>query len=1031
VLSGVIEWSLANRALVIALFVLLALGGLFAATRIPVDAVPDLVNVQVQVVTEAGTLPPLEVERTVTYPVELAVSGLPAVEEIRSISRLGISLVTIVFREGTDILRARQLVQERLPAARAAIPLPDASPQLGTLSTALGEILQFEVRGAGRSPMDLRSILEWEIAPAMRTVPGVTDINSHGGFAKSYEVRVDPDRMSSHGIALGEVLGALERNNASTGGGYIVKHGEQRFIRGESLLKGVPDIEKVVVRSPPGGVPVLVRDIGTVTVAPLVRQGAATRDGRGEVVTGMVMMIRGENSRRVVAAAKQKLHEIRGTLPPGVDLEIIYDRSDLIARTLDTVLHNLAEGGLLVIGVLLVLLGNVRAGLIVALAIPLSMLFASNLMWAAGIPASLMSLGAIDFGLVVDSSVIMVENCVRRLGLAPPGASKLDVVREAAIEVRGPTMFGELIIAIVYLPILFLEGTEGKLFRPMALTVLFALAGSLVISLTLMPVLAATVLGREEEHEPLVMRLFHTAYRPLARLAVYHPLIVCGCAAALVAVSVPVALRLGAEFMPRLDEGDILIEVNRLPSATLEDSVPLTTRIEKVLGAFPEVRTVFCKTGRPEIANDIMGVQQTDVWVMLQPRATWPAAVSRDALVERMSDDLSAAVPGASFGFSQPIEMRVDELVAGVKADVAVLVYGDDLERLGDLGKRIEGVLRDIPGAADVRADWQANVPSLRIDARQDQLARHGIDGIEVMRTVSAMGGIQAGVIYEGRPRFPLMVKFPPAWREDAERVPQIPVGATGGRPVPLGELADIHVEESPPSIEHENSRRRTFVSANVRGRDVASFVQEAQRRIAAEVQLPAGYAIDWGGDFENLLSASRRLALITPLVLGLIAMLLYTSFKSLRLATLIFCAVPVAASGGVAALALRGMPFSIAAGVGFVALFGVAVLNGLVWVAGAEHARQGGLSPREAAVATADVRIRPVLMTALVASLGFLPMALATSAGAEIQRPLATVVIGGIVTSTLLTAFVVPAIYPWFVPRHRPELLLAGDTHR
>ncbi|MBU6309317.1 MAG: CusA/CzcA family heavy metal efflux RND transporter [Planctomycetes bacterium] len=1020
-LTGVIEWSLANRALVIALFVLMALGGLYAATQIPVDAVPDLVNVQVQVVTEAGTLPPLEVERLITYPVELAMSGLPDVEELRSISRLGISLVTIVFREHTDIMRARQLVAERLPAARGGISLPDADPQLGTLSTALGEILQFELRGPQRSLMDLRSILEWDVAPVMRTVPGVTDINSHGGYAKSYEVQVDPDRMSSHGISLDEVLAALDRNNTSTGGGYVVKNGEQRFIRGESLLRSIDDIERVVVRSPAGGVPILIRDIGSVRIGALTRQGAATRDGRGEAVTGMVMMVRGENSRRVVTAAKEKLEVVRRALPSDVQLEILYDRSDLIARTLDTVLHNLAEGGLLVIAVLLVLLGNVRAGLIVSLAIPLSMLFAANLMWAVGIPASLMSLGAIDFGLVVDSSVIMVENCVRRLGLAPPTTSKLEIVRDAAVEVRGPTMFGELIIAIVYLPILFLEGTEGKLFRPMALTVLFALLGSLVISLTLMPVLAATVLSREEEHEPLIMRIFHRLYQPLARFAVYHPVVISLVAAGLVAASVPVALKLGAEFMPRLDEGDLLVEVNRLPSATLEDSIPLTTRIEEVLGGFPEVKTVFCKTGRPEIANDIMGVQQTDVWVMLKPHSTWPEGVTRDHLVTRMSEALTAAVPGANFGFSQPIEMRVDELVAGVKADVAVLVYGDDLDTLGSLGKKIEGVLRDIPGAADVRADWQANVPTLRIDARQDQLARHGVNGLDVMQTVSAMGGIQTGVIYEGRPRFPLMVKFPQAWREDEDLVPQIPVAAAGSRPVPLGELADIRIEESPPSIEHENSRRRTFVSANVRGRDVASFVAEAQRRIAAEVKLPSGYTLEWGGDFENLLSASRRLLLITPVVLGLIALLLYTSFKSLRLAALIFCAVPVAASGGIAALALREMPFSIAAGVGFVALFGVAVLNGLVWVAGAEHAREGGLAAREAAIVTAEVRIRPVLMTALVASLGFLPMAMATSSGAEIQRPLATVVIGGIITSTLLTAFVIPAIYPWFAPRPRP----------
>ncbi|MFZ4731252.1 MAG: efflux RND transporter permease subunit [Pirellulales bacterium] len=1024
-LTGIIDWSLTNRALVIALFVLMACGGLFAATQIPVDAVPDLVNVQVQVVTEAGTLPPVEVERSITYPVERAVSGLPLVTEIRSLSRLGISLVTIVFREGTDIHLARQLVAERLPEARAGIAVPDAEPQLGTLSTALGEILQFEVRGSGQGLMDLRSLLEWEIAPVLREVPGVTDVNSHGGFAKSYEVEIDPDRIASHGIPLGEVLAALERNNASTGGGYIVKHGEQRFIRGQALLTSVADIEQVVVRSPPGGVPVLVRNVGRVSIAPLPRQGAASRDGRGEIVTGMVMMVRGENSRRVVEAAKARLEEIRRTLPAGVELEIIYDRASLIGRTLDTVLHNLAEGGLLVIVVLLVLLGNLRAGLIVALAIPLSMLFAANCMWAAGIPASLMSLGAIDFGLVVDSSVIMVENCVRRLGHAPPTASRMDVVREAAIEVRGPTMFGELIIAIVYLPILFLEGTEGKLFRPMALTVLFALAGSLVISLTLMPVLAATVLGREEEREPLVMRIFHRAYQPLARLAVAHPVIVSLGAAALVAATIPVALRLGAEFMPRLDEGDLLIEVNRLPSATLEDAAPLTARIEQLLGSYPEVRTVFSKTGRPEIANDVMGVQQTDVWVMLEPHTEWPPGVTRDALVERMSAALTAAVPGATFGFSQPIEMRVDELVAGVKADVAVLVYGDDLDTLGRIGQQIEGLLRGIRGAADVRADWQADVPTLRIDARRDQLARHAIDGTEVMLAVSALGGIQTGVIYEGRPRFPLVVRYPKAWREDESLLPQIPVGSAQGRPVPLGELADVRIEENPPSVEHENSRRRTFVSANVRGRDVASFVTEAQQRVAAEIPLPPGYTIRWGGDFENLLSAGRRLALITPMVLGLIALLLYTSFKSLRLASLIFVAVPVAACGGVVGLALRGMPFSIAAGVGFVALFGVAVLNGLVWVAGAEHARAEGMTAREASVATAEMRIRPVLMTALVASLGFLPMALATSSGAEIQRPLATVVIGGIITSTLLTAFVVPAIYPWFAgsrPAHPPQ---------
>jgi len=949
VLSRLIDWSLDNRLLVAVLFLLMAIGGGVAATQIPVDAVPDLVNIQVQVVTDAGTLPPLEVERFVSYPVELAMSGLPNVEEIRSVSKFGISLVTIVFREGTDILRARQLVAERLPEAAEGLGPGRGEPRLGTLSTALGEILQFEIRGSGRDLMELRSILEWEIAPQLREVSGVTDINAHGGFAKSYEIRVDPDRMSALGITLGELLEAVNRNNESAGGGYVVRNGEQRFIRGEALLDGVADIERVVVRSPPGAVPILVADVAEVSIAPLVRQGAATRDGRGEVVTGMVMMARGENSRRVVEAAKERLREVATTLPTGVELEILYDRSELIARTLDTVLHNLAEGGLLVVAVLLVLLGNVRAGIIVSLAIPLSMLFAANMMWAAGISASLMSLGAIDFGLIVDSSVIMVENCVRRLGEST-GRSRLAVVRDAAIEVRGPTMFGELIISVVYLPILFLEGTEGKLFRPMALTVLFALAGSLVISLTLMPVLAGTFLSREPERVPWIMRTFNRLYAPVARLAVAHPVMVSLLAAALVAGSVPVALDLGAEFMPRLDEGDVLVEVNRLPSATLEDSVPLTTRIEEVLLAMPEVKTVFCKTGRPEIANDIMGVQQTDVWVMLEPRETWPRSMTRDELVGRMSALLSDSVPGASFGFSQPIEMRVDELVAGVKADVAVLVYGDDLTTLGRIGKRIEGVLGGLPGAVDVRADWQSDVPTMRIEARPEQLARHGIDGIDVIEAVAAMGGIEAGTIYQGRPRYPLVVRYPTT---------VVDMG------IILCENILNKLEETPPAVEHENGRRRSYVSANVRGRDVASFVQEARQAVEREVPLPPGYTIRWGGDFENLLSASRRLAMITPLVLLLIAILLYTSFKSARLAALIFFAVPVAASGGIAALAMRQMPFSIAAGVGFIALFGVAVLNGLVWVAGAEQARSEGLAAREAALTTARARIRPVLIPA------------------------------------------------------------------
>lgn len=1019
-LTALIDFALDNRFLVFVLIGIMAFGGAYAAITIPIDAVPDMTNVQVQIITDASGLSPLEVERYVTFPVEQVLGGMPRVEEVRSISRFGVSVVTVVFEEGVDIYLGRQLVNERLAEARQRVSERHGDPQLGALTTALGEVLQFEVRGSGYTPMELRSLLEWEIAPLLREVAGVTEINSHGGTYKSYEVQLDPNRMAAQDVSLAEVVQALERNNTSTGGGYILHQGEQRFIRGQALLTGTADIEQVVVRAGAKDAPILIRDVAQVSIAPLMRQGLVTRDGRGEIVTGMVMMLRGENSRAVVQRVKERLADIQATLPTGVEVEIIYDRAHLIERTLDTVLHNLVEGGVLVIVVLLLLLGSVRAGLIVALAIPLSMLFATNIMAATGITASLMSLGAIDFGLIVDSSVIMIENCIRRIAHRPPGHSHMQVIREAAIEVRKPTMFGELIIAVVYLPILTLQGTEGKLFRPMALTVLFALAGSMVLSLTLMPALAYVGLPRNmKEKEVWLLRLVKWIYRPILEIVLQFPRATTLAGLVLLASSVPVAINLGAEFMPRLDEGDILIEANRLPSATLEGAVPMSTQVENLLRKFPEVKTVFCKTGRPEIANDVMGVQQTDVWVMLKPVSEWPQAKSRDTLIDEMAAVLNTNVVGTTFGFTQPIEMRVDELVAGVKADVAVLLYGDDLGRLAQLGKSIERILGSVDGAVDVKADYQANTPTLTVLPRSEQLARYGLSGEDVMLAVSTLGGHPVGQVFEGtRARYPVVVRFPETWRSEAQRIGQIPVCSLGGHPLPLAEVADIELGESPPGIEHEQNRRRTFIQCNVRGRDVASFVREAQQRVESELRLPPGYVIRWGGDFENLRSASLRLVLITPFVLLIIWLLLYTTFKSTSLAALIFLAVPIAASGGIFALAMRGMPFSISAGVGFIALFGVAVLNGLVWVSGAEHVRATGMEIRQAAHETALARIRPVLMTALVASLGFLPMAMSTTAGAEIQRPLATVVIGGLVTSTLLTALVVPAIYPWFAPR-------------
>lgn len=1023
-LSKLIDLSLENKFLVICLIGLMAIGGVACAFRIPVDAVPDLTNVQVQVVTDAGALSPVEVERYITYPVETAMAGLPHVEEVRSISKFGISVVTIVFQEHSDIYLCRQLVQERLAEAKGRIEGVNANPALGSLSTALGEVLQFEVKNAReasreRTPMELREILDWQIAPQLRETPGVTNINVHGGFYKTFEVRIEPEALASSQVTLQEVLDAIEKNNGSVGGGYIVRNGEQRFVRGQALLLNEEDIGNVVVRSMENSSPILLKQLGKVVIAPMTRQGAVTRDGRGEIVTGMVMMLYAQNSRTVVHAVKERLEAIQKTLPEGVELEVIYDRAFLIERTLDTVIHNLLEGGALVVIVLLLLLGSFRAGLIVALAIPLSMLFASNVMYFTGITASLMSLGAIDFGLIVDSSVIMVENCIRRISGNHAGIDHNTVVRNAAIEVRKPTMFGELIIAVVYAPMLMLEGTEGKLFRPMALTVLFALAGSLVLSLTLMPVLASLGLPKHAQEKDIwLIRVIKAVYQPFVQFAIGRPLFMVVVSIILLALSVVVASRMGGEFMPKLEEGDILVEMNRLPSAALEGAIDVSTRVENILGKFPEVKTVFCKTGRPEIANDVMGVQQTDVWVILKDEHEWPKHKSREEIVEEMSLALNSQVAGCSFGFTQPIEMRVDELVAGVKADVAILIYGDDLHRLGEIGKQIEGTLSRIEGAADVKADYQANIPTLTVKVRQDQLARYGVTAQDVLMAVEACGGRITGQVFEGRRRFPIVVKFPPEWRENSELLKRTPVGTQNGKQVPLGELADLVIEETPPNVEHEAGRRRTFVACNVRGRDVAGFVNEARAEVEKNVKLEAGYTLRWGGDFENLQSASIRLAIITPLVMLIIWMLLYTTFKSIRLAALIFLAIPIAASGGVLALSFRGMPFSISAGVGFIALFGVAVLNGLVWVSGAENVRAGGLEKREAAKKTALLRIRPVLMTALVASLGFLPMALSTSAGAEIQRPLATVVIGGLITSTLLTALVIPAIYPWFAPK-------------
>jgi cobalt-zinc-cadmium resistance protein CzcA len=1026
-LNNIIQSSLNNRFFVLMATFLVAGLGAYSALHLPIDAVPDLTNVQVQVITEAPALSPLEVDSLLSFPVSGAMSGLPEIEQIRSVSKFGVSVVTIVFKEKTDIYRARQLVGERLSRAAEAIPPGYGTPMLGPIATALGEVFQFQVKAtkeSGMSPMDLRTLLDWFIAYQLRGVEGVTEINAHGGEMKTYEVEPDPDKLANYRLSMTNLFNALRSNNANVGGGYLVREGEARYIRGVSQARTIDDIAAIVIDER-DGIPVTVAHVAKVRAAPMIRAGMATRDGQGEIVTGLVMMLIGQNGREVVTRVKAEIEHLKKSLPPGVTIEPLYDRTHLINQTLNTVLHNLTAGGVLVMAVLLAFLGNLRGGLIVALAIPLSMLFAANVMLATGISASLMSLGAIDFGLIVDSSVIMIENCVRRLAHEGGTRPKLDIVRDAAIEVRKPTMFGELIIAIVYLPILALEGTEGKLFRPMALTVIFALAGSLLLSLTLMPVLAAMGLSsRPQEKEIWLLRWIKHLYQPMLDTFVRHPVAAVFLALALIGASVPIALNLGGEFMPRLNEGDLLIEAVRIPAASLEGAVQASTQVENLLKTIPEVRMVYCKTGRPEIANDVMGVHQTDVWTMLKPQEEWRPGLTRDSLIEEIDKLLTEHVPGVKFGFSQPIEMRVNELVAGVKSDVAVLIHGADLKVLRRLSLEVERVLSQIPGAHDIKNPTAGRLPMLRIKVRRDQLARYGIKASDVLDSVAALGGTTVGTVFDDDKRHPLRVRLPESWRNDADKIGSIRVVDPQGWPIPLKDLAEIAEEEGPSEVERENVQHRAVVGANVRGRDIASFVAEAQTAIDEQVKRPSGYVLRWGGQFEHLQTASKRLTIVVPVAMLLIFLLLYSTFHSMRLAFLIYTAVPMAATGGIFSLFLRGLPFSISAGVGFIALFGVAVLNGLVWVSAVEHLRQEGVEPHEAAREAAVVRLRPILMTALVAGLGFIPMAVATTPGAEIQRPLATVVIGGLITSTLLTTLVLPAVYPWFA--RKPNVLEA-----
>ncbi len=1010
-LNRVIHWSVRHRVAVVIGGVALAAMGAFAFLRLPIDAFPDTTPVQVQVNTVAPALSPLEVERQITAPVEQAISGLPGLQEVRSISKFGLSQVTVIFEEGADIYLGRQVVMERLGGV--AIPPGIERPQLGPVATGLGEVFHYIVTGPGKSLAELRTVHDWIIKPQMRSVPGVAEVNTWGGDERQVQVIVDPASLEKRGLTLAQLIEALESNNANAGGGTLDQAGQSYLIQGVGIVTKPEDVGSIVVAAQ-GGIPTRVSDVARVTEGREIRRGAVTADGKGEVVLGLGFMLMGENSHDVTRRLKLRLDEVKKSLPAGVQVNTAYDRTSLVDHVLHTIKTNLFEGALLVIAVLFVFLGNVRAGLIVAAAIPLSMLFAFDLMLRAGITGSLMSLGAIDFGLIVDSSVIMVENTVRRLGEDRSQKSREDVVEEAAVEVRRATMFGELIILIVYLPILALEGIEGKLFRPMALTVIFALVGSLVLSLTLMPALCAMFLPRRmAENENRLVTAIQRRYRSALRWSLARPRRVLIVAGFLLLNAALLATRLGSEFIPRLREGAIVINTIRLAGVAVDESARYSTQIERtLLGAFPdEIERVWTRTGTAEVATDPMGTELSDVFITLKDRKHWKKARSQDELVKAMENRLSS-MPGMRMVFTQPIEMRVNEMIAGIRADVGVKLFGDDFATLRTKSREIEQVMRNTSGAADVFAEQVTGQPVLQIDVDREAIARHGINTREVLDVVDALGTREVGQMQEGERRFPIAVRLDDQYRVDVSAVGRIPVTAAGGERIPLERLARITTIEGPSTINREWAKRRVVVQANVRGRDVGSYVAEVRRKIDQQVALPAGYYVRFGGQFEHLERAQRRLMVVVPLALGLIFALLFMTFRSIPDAARVFVAVPLAVVGGVVALWVRGLPFSISAAVGFIALSGVSVLNALVLVSTMRQFLDAGMPLKEAIPAAAERRLRPVLMTALVASLGFVPMALNTGIGAEVQRPLSTVVIGGVVSSTILTLFVLPVIY-------------------
>ena len=1056
-IDKLVSFSLAHRWLVLIAVIALSALGLYNYQKLPIDAVPDITNVQVQVNTEAPGYSPLEAEQRITFPIETAMAGIPHLDYTRSISRYGLSQVTVVFKDGTDIYLARQLINERLSEVKEQLPA-GIEPAMGPIATGLGEIFMYTISsqdGSDLSPMDLRTVQDWIVRPQLRNTPGVVEVNTIGGYTKQFHVLPNPDKLLAYDLTMQEIMAALARNNLNTGAGYIERFGAQYLVRSPGQLANLDDIRAITVAKR-DGVPIKLGSIAEITLGSELRTGAATQNGE-EVVLGTVFMLMGENSRVVSRAAAERLEEIKPSLPEGVELTPLYDRTDLVDKAIATVQKNLAEGALLVIVILFLLLGNWRAALITAAVIPVAMLLTITGMVQSRTSGNLMSLGALDFGLIVDGAVIIVENCLRHLAIyqrsnkiLPDLATRLRIVREATVEVIRPSVFGVIIIMIVYVPIFALSGVEGKMFHPMALTVVMALTAALILSLTAVPAAVALfVRGKVQEKENILMRGARRLYEPVLRWVLSHRLPVVVAAVLLVLISGIQTTRMGTEFVPNLDEGDIALHALRIPGTSLTQAVEMQQLLEARLSEFPEVSHIFTKLGTAEVATDPMPPNVADTFVMMKPRDQWPnPRKPKTELIAEM-EAVAKTIPGNNYEFTQPIQMRFNELISGVRSDLAVKVYGDDLDTLVELAEQIEAAVASVPGAADARTEQVTGLPLLSVIPNRERLAYYGLHVASVQEALRvAIAGEVAGQIFEGDRRFDLVLRLPEALRGDLDALARLPIPLpesiqreidgdadalglieTPPHTIPLQEVAEIEITLGPNQISRENGKRRVVVTANVRERDLGSFVEEVQAAVAQEVELPAGYWLSYGGTFEQLISASKRLTIVVPLTLVIIFGLLFMAFNSAKDAALVFSGVPLALTGGVAALALRDLPLSISAAVGFIALSGVAVLNGVVMLSFIRDLVAKGIALEQAIIEGALTRLRPVLMTALVASLGFVPMALNVGTGAEVQRPLATVVIGGIISSTLLTLLVLPVLYR-LAYRKQTESLTNSTTH-